>query len=70
LVELPIGKRRALVVPAASLSNRSGINFVAVRENDQVVERAVVAGETLEIGGVTQVEILSGLTAGDIVVTE
>lgn len=70
LVELPIGKRRALVVPAASLSNRSGVNFVAVRENDQVVERAVVAGETLEIGGVTQVEILSGLAAGDIVVTE
>lgn len=70
LVELPIGNRRALVVPAASLSNRSGVNFVAVRENDQVVERAVVAGETLEIGGVTQVEILSGLAAGDIVVTE
>lgn len=70
LVELPIGKRRALVVPAASLSNRSGVNFVSVRENDQIVERAVVAGETLEIGGVTQVEILSGLAAGDIVVTE
>ncbi|MFN4208400.1 MAG: efflux RND transporter periplasmic adaptor subunit [Agrobacterium albertimagni] len=70
LVELPVGKRQALVVPAASLSNRSGVNFVAVRENDKIVERAVVAGRPLEIDGETQVEILSGLVAGDIVVTE
>jgi RND family efflux transporter MFP subunit len=70
LVELPVGKRQALVVPAASLSNRSGVNFVAVRENDQIVERAVVAGRPLEIDGEKQVEILSGLAAGDIVVTE
>lgn len=70
LVELPVGKRQALVVPAASLSNRSGVNFVAVRENDKIVERAVVAGRPLEIDGEKQVEILSGLAAGDIVVTE
>ncbi|EKF60934.1 RND family efflux transporter MFP subunit [Agrobacterium albertimagni AOL15] len=70
LVELPIGKRQALVVPAASLSNRSGVNFVAVRENDKIVERAVIAGRPLEIDGQKQVEILSGLVAGDVVVTE
>ncbi|MGE8105474.1 efflux RND transporter periplasmic adaptor subunit [Allorhizobium sp. NPDC080224] len=70
LVELPVGKRQALVVPAASLSNRSGVNFVAVRENDKIVERAVVAGRPLGIDGEKQVEILSGLAAGDIVVTE
>lgn len=70
LVELPVGKRQALVLPAAFLSNRSGVNFVAVRENDKIVERAVVAGRPLEIDGEKQVEILSGLAAGDIVVTE
>lgn len=69
-VELPVGKRRALMVPATALANRSGVNFVSVRENDQVVERAVVAGEALELGGETQVEILSGLAAGDVVVTK
>ncbi len=32
LVELPVGERRALLVPTASLTNRAGIDFVAVRE--------------------------------------
>ncbi len=69
-VELPVGKRRALMVPVTALANRSGVNFVSVRENDQVVERAVVAGEAVELGGERQVEILSGLAAGDVVVTK
>ncbi|THV15038.1 efflux RND transporter periplasmic adaptor subunit [Rhizobium rhizophilum] len=70
LVELPIGNRDALVVPSSSLSSRAGIDFVAVREGDQVVERAVVAGRPLEINGEEKIEILSGLAAGDVVVTK
>lgn len=70
LVELPVGERKALLVPAASLTNRAGIDFVAVREGDAVVERAVVAGEAIEIEGTPQIEILSGLAAGDVVVTK
>jgi RND family efflux transporter MFP subunit len=70
LVELPVGERKALLVPAASLTNRAGIDFVAVREGDTVVERAVVAGEAIEIEGTPQIEILSGLAAGDVVVTK
>jgi len=70
LVELPVGERQALLVPATAMSNRAGVDFVPVREGDKIVERAVVAGETLEIEGSRQVEILSGLVAGDVVVTE
>jgi len=70
LVELPIGNRDALVVPSSSLSSRAGIDFVTVREGDKVVERAVVAGNALEIDGQAKIEILSGLVVGDVVVTK
>ncbi|MFN3508447.1 MAG: efflux RND transporter periplasmic adaptor subunit [Allorhizobium sp.] len=70
LVELPVGDRQALVVPSASMTNRAGIDFVSVREGEAVIERAVVAGEVLRIGGEEKIEILSGLLAGDIVVTK
>ena len=70
LVELPVGNRQALVVPSTSLSSRAGIDFVAVREGDKVVERAVVAGNALELDGQEHIEILSGLVVGDVVVTK
>lgn len=70
LVELPVGERPALLVPTASLTNRAGIDFVAVREGEAIVERAVVAGETIAFDGAPKIEILSGLAAGDVVVTK
>lgn len=70
LVELPVGEREALLVPTASLTNRAGIDFVAVREGEAIVERAVVAGKTIEFEGAPKIEILSGLAAGDVVVTK
>lgn len=70
LVELPVGERQALLVPTASLTNRAGIDFVAVREGEAIVERAVVAGETIAFDGAPKIEILSGLAAGDVVVTK
>jgi RND family efflux transporter MFP subunit len=69
LVELPIGSRQALVVPRTAVSTRSGIDFVVVSENGQKIERAVVAGEPVERKGESDVEILTGLEPGDIVVT-
>lgn len=69
LVELPIGDRQALVIPRNALMTRSGIDFVSVSEGDKTTERAVIAGQTLEIDGVPSIEILTGLAAGDIVVT-
>lgn len=70
LVELPVGARQALLVPATRLTNRAGIDFVAVREGEAIVERAVVVGEAIEFEGAPQIEILSGLAVGDIVVTK
>lgn len=70
LVELPVGERQALLVPTASLTNRAGIDFVAVREGEAIVERAVVAGEPIAFDGAPKIEILSGLAAGDVVVTK
>jgi RND family efflux transporter MFP subunit len=69
LVELPIGDRQALVIPRNALMTRSGIDFVSVSEGDKTTERAVIAGQSLEIDGVPSIEILTGLAAGDIVVT-
>ncbi|MCJ8237977.1 efflux RND transporter periplasmic adaptor subunit [Peteryoungia algae] len=70
LVELPVGNRQALLVPPTSVSSRAGIDFVAVREGDKVVDRTVVAGNAVEIDGEEKIEILSGLAAGDVVVTK
>lgn len=69
LVELPIGSRQALVVPRSALTTRSGIDFVTVSENGKPVERAVVAGDVIDITGTDGIEILTGLQPGDIVVT-
>lgn len=69
LVELPIGDHEAMVIPRNALKTRSGIDFVSVYEDGKTVERVVVAGQTLDLNGVPSIEILTGLAAGDIVVT-
>lgn len=69
LVELPVSEREALLVPAAAVVTRSGIDFVTVSEAGHEAERAVVTGETVLTDSAEMVEILSGLAAGDTVVT-
>lgn len=69
LVELPIGTRQALVIPRAALTTRSGIDFVTVFEDGKPVERAVVAGDAVLVNGGENIEILTGLQPGDVVVT-
>ena len=44
-VALPVGEREALLVPAAAVATRSGIDFVTVVEAGAEVARAVVLGE-------------------------
>ncbi|MCJ9429746.1 efflux RND transporter periplasmic adaptor subunit [Kordiimonas marina] len=68
LVEVPVGKRDALLVPASAVTTRSGLDFVMVKEDGQTVERAVVPGEHIKHDGGDYVEILSGLAAGDTVI--
>lgn len=62
-VELPVGDRQALLVPATAVATRSGLDFVTVVENGAEVARAVVLGEPLG----DRIEVLTGLRAGDAV---
>lgn len=65
LVELPVGERQALQVPAAAVSTRYGIDFVTVGEGESAVERAVIVGEATETDGQSLVEIVTGLEPGE-----
>lgn len=70
LVSLPVAKSEAIVVPAGAVTTRMGLDFVTVKGADgEPVDRAVVVGERHEIEGVEMIEILSGLTVQDVVVT-
>lgn len=69
LVSLPVGRRMALLVPAERVETRMGLDFVTVRgPGGDPVDRAVVLGETHPVDGTQMAEILSGLTAGDVLV--
>lgn len=68
LVEVPIGSREALFVPRAALTTRSGLDFVRVRQDGREVERVVATGEVVRRDGVSFVEILTGLVAGETIV--
>jgi RND family efflux transporter MFP subunit len=63
----PADQRQAIVVPAAFLTSRYGVDFARVRGADGVVHDVVVRrGEPVTAEGVTNaVEVLSGLSAGD-----
>jgi RND family efflux transporter MFP subunit len=68
LVELPVGKRAVLLVPASAVNNRFGIDFIRVDTSQGPVERAIVTGGQVERDGVAMVEVVTGLTAGEQVV--
>lgn len=69
LVEIPVAKRESLLVPKDAVKTRSGIDFVTVQENGAPVERAVILGEQVDENNSKQIEVLTGLAAGDVVVT-
>jgi multidrug efflux system membrane fusion protein len=69
-VRLTVGTHDALIVPAASVTQIGGIDFVAVEQGGHTIEKAVVPGATMLRDGVEWVEILTGLNAGDVVVTD
>lgn len=68
LVRLPVGERRALLVPATVIVTRAGLDFVGLQTPDGVVLRSIVPGETHESDNGPMVEVISGLAAGDEVV--
>ena len=69
LVSIPIGTRQTLRVPAAALTTRHGIDYVTVATQAGPVEVTVIPGETFAASGGAQTEILTGLAAGDKVIT-
>ncbi len=68
-VRLPVGTRDALLVPATALSQTGGLDFVTILSHGHENAHVVVPGNTVMIDGEAFVEILSGLSAGDVVVT-
>lgn len=64
-VQVPVGQRRALVIPRRVVATRYGIDFV------RTVDRAGRVSEApVQLGGpagADRVEVLSGLAAGDVV---
>jgi membrane fusion protein, multidrug efflux system len=68
-VRLPVAERMAILVPQSALTRSAGLDFVAVQTADGPVQRAVVPGATISRDGSPWREILSGLVAGDVVVT-
>tara|TARA_R110002020_G_scaffold136630_2_gene304568 strand:+ start:19046 stop:20014 length:969 start_codon:yes stop_codon:yes gene_type:complete len=69
LVELPIGKRPALLVPIEAVSTRHGIDFISFEDHaGETVERTVIVGAQQEGDHAGMIEIISGVAAGDKVV--
>lgn len=69
-VRLPVGGRTALAVPASAVTTRGGLDFVTVQGMDGPVERVVVPGGRVEVDGESLLEIVSGLTPGETVLTQ
>lgn len=65
LVRVPVGTRQALMVPRAAITTRSGLDFITLAMGDAQAERTVVLGATEG----DLIEIVTGLVAGDAVVT-
>ncbi|MDA5095267.1 efflux RND transporter periplasmic adaptor subunit [Aliiroseovarius sp. KMU-50] len=68
LVRLPVASSSKLVVPSEAVATRMGLDFVTVKTGDHLIERTIVAGETVVLDGVNMIEILTGLVPGDVVV--
>ncbi len=69
LVRLAVDTRPALLVPETAVHTRSGLDFVEVNEAAGPMMRAVVLGQQQVIDGVAMIEVMSGLAAGDRMVT-
>jgi RND family efflux transporter MFP subunit len=69
LVRLPVGEREALLVPKADVVTRAGLDFVGVQGAAGAALRSIVPGELRVVDGVEMVEVISGLRAGDVVVS-
>lgn len=58
-------RSNVLTIPQGSIIHRNGTTLVKVKEGDKIVERQIITGATSSFGAT---EVISGLTAGEIVV--
>lgn len=68
LVHVPIGARRALVVPARAVRSRSGVDFLTLATPGGPQDIAVVLGAPVPLAEGAGIEILSGARDGDRVI--
>lgn len=68
LVHVPIAVRAVLAVPPTAVSNRAGVDFVAVATPSGPRDVAVIIGGPVETPQGRRIEILTGLHAGDRVI--
>ncbi len=69
LVWIPVETRDVISVPAAAISNRHGVDYVKVKGTEGPLDVAVIIGSSMPSDAGIQVEILSGLSIGDTVIT-
>jgi RND family efflux transporter MFP subunit len=69
LVRVPVGERTAILVPESAVTRRFGIDYVSIRDGEATAERSVVTGERSKVDGKPMVEVLTGIAAGDEVVS-
>lgn len=68
MVWIPVGTRSVLSVPPEAITTRHSVDYVRLA-GDPGTDVAVIPGASISPGGEARVEILSGLRAGDSVVT-
>ena len=68
LVQLPVGERQVLLVPASAIATHDGVDFVSVSGGAGTVQRVVIAGEIISRPEGDVREVLTGLAAGDEIV--
>ncbi len=68
-VWIQVGERMALAVPESAVSTRNGIDFVRIATASGTAEVAVVLGARATTKDGPAIEVLSGLRAGDRVIT-
>ncbi|NLS20387.1 efflux RND transporter periplasmic adaptor subunit [Rhizobium sp. P40RR-XXII] len=68
LVQLPVGERQALLVPASAIATHDGVDFVSVNEGAATLQRVVIASEVINRPDGNYREVLTGLAAGDEIV--
>jgi len=69
LVSIPVGRRTILAVPPQAIRTIHGIDYVTLKTAQGTREVAVVPGERVEVDGKQMIEVLTGLSAEDEVVS-